>query len=148
MCLWIYQGGRFPHSLELSLIRWGVSMVHIKHNFLRSRLLDNFSHLVSWYKESLLEYAVNPVTIRAASSCNFSWCYQLPCSKQKWLHCPKMSLIVIPIFVHPICHKYLEQSRQRHQTLWNSWWGKKWKRTVLCSICKRQFKRKWEASCI
>ena len=25
-------------------------------------------------------------------------------------HCPKMSLIVIPIFVHPVCHKSLEQS--------------------------------------
>jgi hypothetical protein len=34
------------------------------------------------------------------SSC--SWCYQLPCSKQKWLHCSKMSLIVIPIIVHPV----------------------------------------------
>ena len=39
---------------------------------MRSRLLDNFSHPVSWYKDSLLEYTVNPVTIRAASSCNFS----------------------------------------------------------------------------
>jgi hypothetical protein len=29
-----------------------------------------------------------------------SWYYQLLCSKQKWLHCPKMSLINIPIFVH------------------------------------------------
>ena len=26
------------------------------------------------------------------------------------------------------------------------WWCKKWKRTVLCSIYKWQFKRKWEVS--
>ena len=51
-----------------------------------------------------------------------SWWYQLPCSKQKWLHCSKMSLIVIPIFVHPVCHKSLEQSRQRDQKYQNIWY--------------------------
>jgi hypothetical protein len=57
--------------------------------------------------------------ITVLCSTSGSWCYQLPCSKQKWLHCPKMSLIVIPIFVHPVCHKSLEQSRQRHQKYQN-----------------------------
>jgi hypothetical protein len=31
-------------------------------------------------------------------------------------------------------------------SLRNLWWCKKWKRTVLCSIYKWPFKRKWEAS--
>jgi hypothetical protein len=54
------------------------------------------------------------LSVGLITSCG-SWCYQLTCSKQKWLHYPKMSLIVIPIFVHPVCHKSLEQYRQRHQ---------------------------------
>jgi hypothetical protein len=33
-------------------------------------------------------------------------------------------------------------------SLWKLWWYKKLKRTVLCSIYKRQFKRKWETSSV
>jgi len=34
----------------------------------------------------------------------------------------KMSRIIIPIFVHPVCHKSLEQSRQRDQKYQNIWY--------------------------
>ena len=79
----------------------------------RKRKKLSCAQYVPWTRPILSVWLITP---------SGSWCYQLPCSKHKWLHCPKMSLIVIPIFVHPVCHKSLEQSRQRHQKYQNIWY--------------------------